>query len=483
MKKFLLFCSLLSVVVNSLAQNYKAIMGSPYAGALGVHNNPASIVGTPYKWDLALFGVQGTTSTNAIKVLDYSYLSSPANSLFYIQKGEFARKANLSANVNLLNLRLNLNQKSAIAIGVNLRGYTNLKTSSYNFIDTLKNVSNFLNINPGLNNVNAMLRSSTWAEAFISYARTISDNESGRLNAGFTLRVGRGLSGAVADINDISYSRTTVNNKPLYTVNTVDVLYGYSSNYDRIKSGNGGSQNTKDFLQATNGGAAFDLGIEYLVKAQGEAGFNDNANYYDYDWKIGVSLLDVGANQYTYGLESRRTVGLKTNITNQTLDQRFDSTIRSVRTFTDSLDQLVNANYPGRQFTVVNPTRLVINVDHYLTGDFYINGELSLNIPLASLKKGWLQVKETNLLSLTPRWERKRWGAYLPIQFNTRQQFWVGAAFKAGPLLFGIHNVANLFSKSSTANGGGYIALIIRPWGGGSESRGDKRLECPKPVW
>ncbi|MDE3247781.1 MAG: hypothetical protein KGO82_03920, partial [Bacteroidota bacterium] len=173
----------------------------------------------------------------------------------------------------------------------------------------------------------------------------------------------------------------------------------------------------------------------------------------------------------------------KTNITNQTLDQRFDSTIRSVRTFTDSLDQLVNANYPGRQFTVVNPTRLVINVDHYLTGDFYINGELSLNIPLASLKKGWLQVKETNLLSLTPRWERKRWGAYLPIQFNTRQQLWVGAAFKAGPLLFGIHNVANLFSKSSTANGGGYIALIIRPWGGGSESRGDKRLECPKPVW
>lgn len=481
MKRILLLCIVATPVLKVQAQNYRAIMGSSYAGALGVHNNPASIVSTPYKWDLALFGAQATTSTNAVKILNYSYLSSPANSLFYIQKGEYARKLNFNVNANLLNLRVNLSRKSAIALGVDIRGYGNVSTSNYNFIDTMKNVTNFLNINPSINNVNATVRSSAWAEAYISYAHTISDNETGRLNAGITLRVGRGLSGAIANINDISYQRTVVNNTPVYTVNTVDMLYGYSSNYDRIKSGN--SNNAKDFLQTTNGGAAFDLGIEYLVKSEGVSGLNDNSSYYDYDWKLGVSLLDIGANRYTYGLQSRNVSGIKTNITNRTLDQRFDSTIRSVKAFTDSLSTLVNMPNLAREFTVMNPTRLVINVDHYLAGDFYINGEVSVNVPLASLKKGWYQVKELNFLTLTPRWERKRWGAYLPVQFNTRQQLWVGAAFKAGPLLMGIHNVANLFSKSSTANGGGYIALLIRPWGSGSEGRGDKRLECPKPVW
>ena len=53
------------------------------------------------------------------------------------------------------------------------------------------------------------------------------------------------------------------------------------------------------------------------------------------------------------------------------------------------------------------------------------------------------------MITITPRWETKKLGAYLPIQFNNQNQFWMGAALKAGPLLIGVHNLANLFSKSS----------------------------------
>ena len=57
-------------------------------------------------------------------------------------------------------------------------------------------------------------------------------------------------------------------------------------------------------------------------------------------------------------------------------------------------------------------------------------------------------------------------------------RFWVGGAFKAGPLLIGLHNWANLFSKNSLQNGGGYVALIIRDLKSISK-RYDKRLNCP----
>lgn len=483
MKQLLLAVLLpLMTVTGTMAQNYHAIQGSSYAGALGVHNNPASIVNTPFKWDLVLFGAQLKSSTNAFTIYDYSLLSSPANSLLYINKGQYGRKANLNFNVNLLNTRIALNRKSSFAFGANIRGYSNLKTSNYNFIDTLHNVSNFLQINPGINAVNAKVLSSSWVEGYLSYARTLSDNEFGRLNAGLTVRVGRGISGGYARINNLSYSSTQVNNRTIYNVNTADFDYGYSSNYDRVQSSNSSSQNTNNFIAYTEGGASFDAGIEYLVKPQGTSSFNDDNDYYDYDWKLGISLLDIGGQQYKYGTQSRVIYSVKTNVTGTTLDNKFDSTIGTLKQFNDSLGTIINGNQLGGKFTVLNPMRLVVNADHYLTGNFYINGELSFNIPLSSVNKRYQQVKEINLLTVTPRWETKRWGIYLPLQYNTQNQFWVGGAFKAGPLLLGIHNWANIFSKSSMQNGGGYIALILRA-PKGSEGKSDKRLDCPPAIW
>jgi hypothetical protein len=93
--------------------------------------------------------------------------------------------------------------------------------------------------------------------------------------------------------------------------------------------------------------------------------------------------------------------------------------------------------------------------------------------------KKYLQVKELNFISVTPRWETKKWGFYLPIQFNNENQFWIGGAVKAGPLLLGIHNWANMFSSTSTQNGGGYIALVLHASDFPSGKK-DKRLNCSR---
>ena len=45
---------------------------------------------------------------------------------------------------------------------------------------------------------------------------------------------------------------------------------------------------------------------------------------------------------------------------------------------------------------------------------------------------------------------------------NTKNQLWIGGAIKAGPLLLGTHNLANIFSKTKSANGGFYLALTFR---------------------
>jgi hypothetical protein len=110
----------------------------------------------------------------------------------------------------------------------------------------------------------------------------------------------------------------------------------------------------------------------------------------------------------------------------------------------------------------MHPTRIVINADHHLQGNFYVNGEL--NIPVSSiLADKYLFVRDISLLAVTPRYESRLLGAYLPVTFNTQSQLWIGGAFRAGPLLLGLHNWANLFGKNKLHRGGFYLALTFRP--------------------
>ncbi|MBC7903434.1 MAG: hypothetical protein H7Y27_08420 [Gemmatimonadaceae bacterium] len=479
-RKFILQGVGMLMVFFAQAQNYQALHGSSYAGSLGIQQNPATMLSTPYKWDLTLIGTQVKSSTNAMTIYKYSLLSSPANSEYGFDKGEYERKLKLSYNLNLLNARIALNRRTAIGFGVNLRNYANLKTGKFNFIDTLKGSSQFFKINEG-NNLNGQFVNAGWIELFLSYSRTIFDYETSRLNAGVTVKLGRGVSGIYTKLSDGRFERSgTAGND--YLVSQGSLVYGYSSNMDRWSKANSTGQNLRNMVKYTEGGGALDFGLEYIVKPQELVDFNDPDTYYDYEWKASIALLDVGGSQFKFGNQSRSLAGVKANISDETLDQKFPSLNNNLKDFNDSLATIVNqVGAVSGNFRVINPMRLVVNVDHFLRGGFYINGEVSINMP-TSLLKDYLHVNEISFITVTPRWETRRWGAYLPLQFNNEQQFWVGLAFKAGPLVLGVHNVANLFSKTSVQNGGGYLALVLRA-PGDTKKRTDRRLNCPPAVW
>lgn len=476
-RTFPLFLLLLSGMYLP-AQNYQALNGSDFAGSLGVHNNPASILQTPYRWDLTLFGVQGKTSTNFYEVRKYSLLSPPAQSEYYFRKGEFARYLKASANLNLFNARIAINKSNAIAFGVNVKEHLNASTSRYFFVDTFKNVRQYLN--PNLNNqpLGMKLLNSGWVEAYASYARTVYDDARYRVNAGITVKVGKGLAGAYGSLTNGRFSPISGSNPQRILITNANLYYGYSLNLDQWNKNNSFRNNLTNLVNFGRGGAAFDLGAEWIIKPQAVSTFDASDDYYDYDWKIGLSLLDAGANQYSFGRESRVNNGVAPNVTDLTLNNKFDSTTKNLRSFNDSLATIAGqySNLSGI-FYIANPTRLVLNVDHYIQGNFYINAELSLNVA-SVVKKKWYYLKEMNVLAVTPRWENRKLGAYLPLTVNNSGQFWIGAAVKAGPLLFGLHNLGYIFSQKSIQNGGFYLALIIKPFED-SESRGDKRNDCP----
>jgi hypothetical protein len=465
-------------VTNLCAQNYKAIQGSSFAGTLGVGNNPASIVNMPFPWDVDVVSLQFANATNAITIKNFSLLSSDKKTSLSVNAGDYKRSEDFNFNINLLNTRIALGRKRAVAFGANLRGYGNVRTDPYNYNDSLQNIRQFFNNNSNIDSYNAHLISSSWLEIFATYSQTVWENASARLNAGITVKVTRGVSGAFVQLQNGSAAFHNDPVSPYYTLTGGDAKYGYSYNYDGISGDKTNSQNVHDFIRNTRGNFSFDLGVEYLITQESTGIYGEDDDYFAYDWKIGLSLLDLGRNQYKYGDQSSSASHPNANISDSTLDNKFDF-INSVADFNDSLSTVVNNFTPVTgKFRIRNPARLVINVDRLLQSNFYINADLSVNF--AKLLAGNnLYVHEINLLTVTPRWETKHWGVYLPVQYNTDNKFWVGLAAKAGPLLIGLHNLAYLFSKKSIQNGGGYLALVIHP----SKITAKKVkgiLECPK---
>jgi len=461
------------------AQNYSAVNGSLYTGSLSVHNNPSSIVNTPMKFDLAVLGVQDKHTTNVVKVFKYSLLSNPKGSQYLFEEGDFSRYANVNLNINLLNTRIAISRKRAIAFGANFKSYLFGKTSPYHFIDTISQFAHFFSLNEGKENMRLDLFTSSWAELYASYGQTVFEDASYRLNAGVTLKINRGLSGAFAKLANGNFLRTGSSNPVIYEATAADIDFGYSSNYDLLNDNKTSRENFNDFVSFTETGFSFDAGVEFLIKPTAADYPEEEESFFDYDWKIGVSALDIGYGQYHFGRYSIGNRVLFPGTTDPVLDSKFDSTITGLGPFKDSLSTLYQfpGTYAGK-FRITHPSRLVLNVDRFITDAFFINADISFDLSLATTNKDQLRVKDMNLLTITPRWETKKKAFYLPVHLNNYNQLWAGGAVRIGPVLFGVHNWSNIFSKNKITRGGGYIAILLRA-SDITGRRADKRFACP----
>lgn len=455
------------------------MQGSNYAGSLGVYNNPASMVNTPVKWDLTVIGIQAKYQTNAIRVDDYSLLGSPANSKLIIRGGNFDRYGNAQANVNLFTTRIAWGRNRAISFGANIRSFAHVRSNEYFYRDTISSVGSFLDLNQATGPYNAKLRTSNLLELCLSYGQTIIRGANWRLNGGLTFKVNRGLFGAQATMTDVSKTTIAGPDGNVYQLTGGVVHYGYSSNVDRWNNDRGAGANLMDIGRFSRSGFSMDAGVEWLkLPDNGPAYTQSEDAYYDYDWKISASLLDVGWGQYRYGTESRRGVIPPDGPNDVQIDQRMDSTVKSLSDFSAALGQLIPTSGAGTNYKMYSPMRVNLNVDRWITQALYLNADLSINVGNLLIRDPRLVMTSMNLFRLTPRWELRRWGVYLPLQYNTHNQFWVGAAGRIGPLLIGFHNLANVFSKNAMANGGGYIALTIRSSQFTGRKR-DKNTDCP----
>ncbi|MBC7888079.1 MAG: hypothetical protein H7Z13_09315 [Ferruginibacter sp.] len=470
----------------SFAQNYQAINGSPYAGSLAVGNNPASIVHVPYAWDITPFSIQLKQSTNAFKIEKYALLSSPGNAEIASQNGIKKRFVFANQDIRLMNTRISLNAKAAIAFGANLRNYVYATTSEFNAQDTVFELEDFMKNNINHLPLSGEFSGSGWAELYATYAQTIIDDGDRLLNGGITIKVNRALVGGYAKAQGLNYIPGLTPTGPGYLLTNGSLQYGYSYNFDAIDSNKTAAANRNAFFKQSFSSLSADIGFEYILLTSED---KEEGGDYAYETKIGISLMDIGVNKYRHGSRSRLAIAGLAGISDTLMENKFSS-VGTFDDFNDSLAGIVSSfSRTVGEFFIYQPCRVMINIDQHIISNIFINGEITIPV-LPLVAKNSLHIRDMNLLAITPRWELKSMGIYLPVLLNTRNQLWVGGAFKAGPVLMGTHNLANLFSKNKSQTGGLYLALTIRPGKkydrqehypkGKLQRKQGRGLECPK---
>lgn len=471
------FCALISVVMllaivqPASAQQYHAMNGSLYAGSMATALNPGAIHFSPFKWDVTPLSVQLKYATNGYVIKNASLLKQSDDATTQLTDGTRSRFLAASQDLHLLNARIRTGPQSTIAFGANQRFFMYGSTSKINYVDTVYSLGDFLRINSNRTPLSAQLTFNSWTEIYASYARTIIEDDYRILSAGITLKYIQGIAGGYARLQDVRYDRRlTGNGREYFNIQQGSLQYGYNKSIDEADS----SSSVSPLFKNRPASIGADLGIDLVLFPLDEAHIDNEP--YEYRTRIGISLLDLGSNRYSHSKNSYYAAAGKPNVNDTLLESQFE-TVDDLVTFGDSLERVSGSfSQLKGDFSIYHPTRLVVTADQYITDHFFINA--SMTLPLIRIAGSRiLYPNDLNLLSVTPRWETRRLGFYMPMLVNTRGQFWIGGAFRAGPLLLGLHNLGNLFSKNSMQNGGGYLAILIRPGEGKTKEPKEKNRE------
>ncbi|HJV20577.1 MAG TPA: hypothetical protein VJ552_11910 [Sediminibacterium sp.] len=460
----------LVAVQQGIAQQYHALHGSSFAGAAGMFNNPASPVNSVHKWDLNLFSFQLANATNSAEIKN-GRITAFADGSLRLTPGNQKRWLHQNMDISLLNAMYKINARTSLAGGLRIRTYNHIRTSAFNFNDSINSLKKFLIGNRTTDAMQGIGIHSGWLEGNLNYSHVLKETQNSKLSGGITLQIMKNISGSYARVNKLSYAETILPGDTIYSLVDGSAGFGYSANYDATNNQSGAADNAKSIFKQSLTSFGLSIGLEYLaydtetVTGEGEPA--------PYRWKLGLSLMDIGNSQYTNSRYTGQFSNPDQSVTNQDLYNKFSS-INSARSLRDSLATVFQTvtTLPSK-FSIAGPSRIILNADRNLGNHFYVNAELSLNLR-STYQFNQLNTRETNLLTITPRWEILNWGFYLPVQYNTQGQWWLGAAFKAGPLVAGMHHIG-LLKRDPALNGGGYIMLSIHPFR--KRSYGS-RLDC-----
>lgn len=437
------------------AQDYAGYRTGNNTGVNGVFFNPANIADSRYRWDFTLFGVSAGIGNNkaSFKISDIGKTldgDSIKNKIFSNEAGPASGL--VSAAFTGPSVFFNLGKKSALALTSRVRAMANVVDVdgklANQIIDDVNNNSGLPYTISSSNNM--VVSANGWAEFGLSYARVIMNKGKHFLKGGFSLKYLAGAANASVNFDRLN---GTIANDPVRNEAYLTNASG------RIGLGFGGikldSFEADDLLAFKSTGIGLDLGFVYEYRPDTSASLREangdwRRDVNKYKFRVGVAVLDMGSIKYTRDVS--RSGGYNISIAaNQPfyLSALGDADVDDFKDTLNKYPQFFkeDAAATAEKYTVPLPATLQLDVDYHLHNKLYVN--LGAQLALTKSKTKVSASQYYNAVSLTPRYEGRGFGFYLPVSYNALTDFTAGASFRLGPLFFGSGSVLSAALGSS----------------------------------
>jgi hypothetical protein len=457
--------------LNIKAQNQFGLTTGDYAGLYSLQINPANICFQPVTFELNILGADlyinnndfftkptfvpklgFNNNFNRLRFENYKYTSDSFKPGNLLLKRDFQSNGYVFGGVNVLgpSFLFAISRKTSLAITTAFKTHlsvTNMNTISATAV--FEGLSYKPIIQKQMKTENTKVSFGSWAELGFSFAHVINDNHKYTHRLGFSVKALFGLAGGY--IYDNGYNGWNDDGNKLI-FDSSDFSYAYSGPSTSKKY-----KNTSNSSVSLNGiGASFDIG--YSVQKNAASGTRYCPNLYQYgnntkvyNWKVGISLLDIGAIQYFKN-------SLATNIINGSLNwNKFDTIAKyDISVIDATLRSYVGAEKTQtfNSFWLILPSAISLQYDYNLNSNFYVNATIVQRITLAKMPS----LSRMNTIAFIPRYESEELTICMPFILNEYKNINLGLALRYKSVTIGSDKFGETFGLQNLYGANFYFA-------------------------
>ncbi|MFN3341326.1 MAG: DUF5723 family protein [Flavobacteriales bacterium] len=452
MKKILVTLFVVLSVISVSAQDFLGFVNSNFAGVSGIDLQPASVVDNRLKTDVSLFGFNVSAYNNYIGLKPGALVNNgslfkpdmPAFNDTAFQANYLSERYNdipkaiyFSTQLQLPSFMFQIDRKSAFAFTWRVRTMMNVDGLSKELARLAYNGLDYPSLwNTFHTSQNVSIQAMSWAEYGATYGRVLMDKGDHFLKAALRVKVLQGLGAAYMYMDNVQFQ--ALNSDTIQITSNGRVGYGHSTNFEL-------DNESVKYKFISNFSMGFDLGAvyeyrpkikDYLYDMDGEKDLR-RRDQNKYKLRAGLSVIDLGAIRYKKGLRSN---DFNTNAALWDLSALKFDTLRPIQSFDDTLiNRFGTASGAKDYFSMNLPTAISMQVDYNIWKDFYINHTTYLAF---QFKNNENKVHDISTFSLTPRYDSKWFGLFVPVSYNLMGNFAVGTGVRLGPVIFGTTNLS-----------------------------------------
>lgn len=425
MKKIIIsFFALISF--SAIAQQtFAGFRNGYYSGTHSILSNPANIAGSPRKWDVNLVSLDANIVTDRI-LIDFNLEESIHK---FSDLANF-RDLDFSGNLHLDALgpsaMVRINEKHSVGLTTRARLFANIDNFNAKLIEAIFfDTNNIKSLPYTLKVENQGIMINAFSEIGATWAGTVFQSDKHTIKVGATAKFLQGIANTHFYINDLQATiDADVNKKEVYLDNASGSLSFVNSGVDIIES-----FQADDITKSHATGLGLDLGVvyEYRLDPSDEK----------YTLKAALAVTDIGALKYT-PLQNRAYHYSIVNASRIIISDDIQKNLNNTANVTST-------DVTGKYNSSL-PTALQSSIDYRIWNNFY--AEISGIVGLSKNKNKPENSYYINEFVVTPRFENKYFGGYLPVSYNQLSQFNAGVAVRLGPLVVGSSSLLSHLGNS-----------------------------------